>query len=386
MSDIVQDTSSGIEDSPPAFPPVVAQDQPSSTPLATALATVPIAPSLTSYRGANTVATFRDRESELGALLQGAGIFDLGLRSRIEVRGEDRVRWLNGMLTNDVQGLRENEGNYSFVLNAQGRIQGDCQTFRLQHRLVLHTDRPQVAPLLSHFDRFIIMDDVELRDLSAESTALGLAGPKAAETLRALGVDVPAGSNEPSRTSSLTIGSVAIAGVTAELIADRLGRIPHFELWLQPEHVSSVWEALTAGGVPCGAAALDALRTLEGIPLYGVDLLERDLSQEANQSHALNFSKGCYLGQEIVERVRSRGSVHRRLAQFTLSSMPAQLPAELSSDGKPAGRLTSATRWQGAVYGIGMARVEALERGAALEYAEGTATLLQAPPVGDSQV
>jgi folate-binding protein YgfZ len=290
------------------------------------------------------------------------------------------------MLTNDVQGLGENEGNYSFVLNAQGRIQGDCQTFRLQDRLIVHTDRAQVAPLLAHFDRFIIMDDVELKDLGPASTALGLAGPQAAPTLRAVGLDVPAGSNEPSRGGSSTIRNVTISGVTAELVIDRIGRVPHFELWLQPEHVSSVWEALmAAGGVPCGAAALDALRTLEGIPLYGVDLLERDLSQEANQPHALNFSKGCYLGQEIVERVRSRGSVHRRLAQFTLSSMPAQLPADLTADGKPAGRLTSATEWQSTVYAIGMARVEALEGGPALEYGEGSATLLQASPIGNSQ-
>jgi len=382
MSDIVQDASSGHEDSP-AFLPVAPEDQASSTALLAALASGSTPPALMSYRGAHTLAVLRDRESELEALLRGTGVFDLGFRSRIEVRGEDRVRWLNGMLTNDVQGLGENEGNYSFVLNAQGRIQGDCQTFRLQDRLILHTDRTQTVPLLAHFDRFIIMDDVELRDLSAESTALGLAGPQAAATLRALGVDLPAASNEASPVSGCTIRSVTVGGIAAELIAERIGRVPHFELWVQPEHVSAVWNALMgAGGVPCGAAPLDALRTLEGIPLYGVDLLERDLSQEANQPHALNFSKGCYLGQEIVERVRSRGSVHRRLVQFTLSSMPAQLPAELTSDGKPAGRLTSATEWQGAVYAIGIARVEALEREAALEYGEGTARLLRTSPIG----
>src|ERR1700756_4492036 len=100
MSDIVHDASSGLEDSP-ALLPVAPNDQASSTTLVAALASGSTPPGLMSYRGAPPLAVFRDRESELEALLRGTGVFDLGFRSRIEVRGEDRVRWLNGMLTND---------------------------------------------------------------------------------------------------------------------------------------------------------------------------------------------------------------------------------------------------------------------------------------------
>lgn len=332
---------------------------------------------LVPYCGGMTPAGFAGREPEMQALLDGAGVFDLGYRARIDIRGEDRSRWLNGMLTNNVQDLAPGEGNYNFVLNAQGRIQADCRAFRLPDRLLLETGRDQASALLSHLDHFIIMDNVELRDTSDGWTALGLAGPKAAAMLSALGVNLP---SADSQNSSMLAAS--IAGVTAEIVSVGSGNGAQFELWFAPQHVLSVWNLLQgAGAEPCGALAVEALRILNGIPLYGVDLLDRDLPQEANQPHALNFTKGCYLGQEIVERIRSRGNVHRRLVQFTLSGTPAQLPAELSAAGQPAGRITSATEWQGAVYALGMARVEALDRGVALEYKEGTATPATESPV-----
>ena len=332
------------------------------------------------YRGGYTPGVFSGRECELHALLRSTGVFDRGYRARIEVRGEDRSRWLNGMLTNNVQDLAVGEGNYNFVLNAQGRIQGDCQTFRLADRLLLETDRNQVPALLAHLDHFIIMDDVELRDTSAEWTAIGVAGPQAAVMLRGLGVELP---SMDSKDSEIVTSS--IARITVQIVIARSGNTPQFELWCAPQHVASIWNLLKdAGAEPCGSMAVEALRILDAVPLYGVDLLERDLPQEANQPHALNFTKGCYLGQEIVERIRSRGNVHRRLVQFTLSSMPAQLPGELSAAGQAAGRITSATEWNGIVYALGMARVEAVDRGVALEYKEGTATLVTESPVSGS--
>jgi folate-binding protein YgfZ len=336
---------------------------------------------LANYRGAEAPVAFSGRDRELKALLQSTAIFDLGYRARIEVRGEDRSRWLNGMLTNNVQGLAPGEGNYNFVLNAQGRIQADCQTFRLADHLLLETDRNQVPALLMHLDHFIIMDDVELCDTSTDWTALGLAGSGAAALLRGLGVHLPSGDGE-----SLAILTASIADIVVEIVLGHSGSEPQFELWFAPQHVLSIWNLLQgAGAEPCGSMAVEALRILHAEPLYGVDLLERDLPQEANQPRALNFTKGCYLGQEIVERIRSRGNVHRRLVQFTLSSMPVQLPAELSARGQAAGRITSATEWNGTVYGLGMARVEALERGVALEYKEGTATPTAGSPVSGSQ-
>jgi folate-binding protein YgfZ len=194
-------------------------------------------------------------------------------------------------------------------------------------------------------------------------------------------VDLPSGDSK-----SLAILTASIADIVVEIVLAHSGSEPQFELWFAPQRVLSIWNLLQgAGAEPCGSMAVEALRILHAEPLYGVDLLERDLPQEANQPRALNFTKGCYLGQEIVERIRSRGNVHRRLVQFTLSSMPVQLPAELSIAGQAAGRITSATEWNGAVFALGMARVEALERGVALEYKEGTATPAAGSPVSGSQ-
>ena len=138
-------------------------------------------------------------------LSEGAGAFDLGYRGQIAVSSADRLRWLNGMLTNNLQELAEGTGNYSFVLNAQGRIQGDCDAFRMADHLLLLTDRSQVPALMAHFDHFIIMDDVALEDVSASRTALGLAGPLAPQLLAALGVNathrctpVRSGSSRPA--------------------------------------------------------------------------------------------------------------------------------------------------------------------------------------------
>ena len=113
---------------------------------------------------------------------------------------------------------------------------------------------------------------------------------------------------------------------------------PHYELWAPTAGISSLWKSLrTAGATPVGAATLDALRIAEGIPAYGVDMAERDLPQETSQMRALHFNKGCYLGQEIVERIRSRGNVHRHLRQFELTGPLPAAGAELTLDGKPAG-------------------------------------------------
>jgi folate-binding protein YgfZ len=153
-------------------------------------------------------------------------------------------------------------------------------------------------------------------------------------------------------------------------------------LWFAPEHVLAVWETLQAAGAdPCGLEAMEALRVLEGVPLYGIDLNDRDLPQETAQTRALNFSKGCYLGQEIVERIRSRGKVNRQFRQFTLHGTPAQLPADLRSDEQSVGRITSMASLPSAgLLGLGFARLEVVERNSEITYDGGMATPLTAPP------
>ena len=356
-----------------------------SAPTALAQALGGTATSLQELTGGLTFPVFSGLSQELAALVEGAGAFDRGYRGQIAVRSADRVRWLNGMLTNNIQSLPEGAGNYSFVLNAQGRILGDCDAYSLADHLLVITDRTQIPALMAHFDHFIIMDDVALEDVSATRTALGLAGPLAPQLLAALGVSVPEAAALPAATpGALWLLQTRICGVPVQLTGGYPAASSRFELWCANEHVRILWDVLlAAGALPCGIGATEALRVVEATPRYGVDLSDRYLPQETSQMRALHFSKGCYLGQEIVERIRSRGAVHRRLAQFTLSSEPAALPLELTAagDNAVAGRITSTALFNGTRYGLGVARGEVIDRRPTLDYPGGTATLVTHPPL-----
>ncbi len=136
------------------------------------------------------------------SLLHSAGVSDLGWRGKILVTGGDRLRWLNGMVSNAVQSLPEGQGNYSFLLSVQGRIQGDCYVYRRAADVLLDTSIDQVPTLMRHLDHFVIMDDVELADVSRQWTALSLAGPRAPQVLATLGFAPSTSSLENARMTS----------------------------------------------------------------------------------------------------------------------------------------------------------------------------------------
>ncbi len=128
--------------------------------------------------------------NSLAALLKATGISPLDHTGWLRVTGEDRVRWLNGMVTNSIQQLKPNEGNYNFLLNAQGRIQGDATIFAQPDALLIETAATQLPNLLAHLDHFIIMDDVELTDISATQSGILVAGPQASSLLAKIGLNV----------------------------------------------------------------------------------------------------------------------------------------------------------------------------------------------------
>src|SRR5882672_4970529 len=163
----------------------------SYTPLQDAIRAQPGTQSLPTadYRGATTAARFADLQQEFSALLNGCGIYDLGFRARISLTGTDRVRWLNGMVTNNVRDLTVGHGVYAFLLNPQGRILGDLYTYNRGDSLCLDTDQNQVTKILEIFDHYIIMDDVEVENVSHKLTAIGISGPKSLDVLRTAGLD-----------------------------------------------------------------------------------------------------------------------------------------------------------------------------------------------------
>ncbi len=286
------------------------------------------------YRGAEAVAAFTDARREYLALRAGCGVCDLSWRATIKVTGDDRVRWLNGMLSNNLRDLPVGRGAYNFVLNAQGHILGDLYAYHRGDHFLLGTDRFQVPKLLPLLQRYIIMDTVELTDISGGLTVLGVQGPKSPEVLNEAGIDV----------SSLGVMQVeaAVWHGAATSLARMPGESPTYEIWTAPGSTGAIWDALVAAGAtPVGTDALEMFRIAAGIPRYGQDIRESDLPQETGQMQALSFSKGCYVGQEIVERIRSRGAVHRQFTGFVVESGAPAPGAELTRDGKQIGELTS---------------------------------------------
>lgn len=336
----------------------------------------------------NTLAAIpHSSDPQLDALLHGVGIGSLDQTGWIRVTGTDRVRWLNGMATNSVQGLAEATGAYNFFLNAQGRIQGDGNIFATQNELLIESARQQIATLIPYLDHYIIMDDVELADISEARHGLALIGPEASSLLSKVGLSaIP--------EEDLNIATQSWNGTMVDLLRANGPLVPRFELWVdKADDLQRLRQALdAAGAAPVGAEALGYLRLLEGTPIYGTDIRDRDLPQETNQTRALHFNKGCYLGQEIVERIRSRGNVHRTFSVFRLEGALPAPGAALQAAGKSVGELTSiaALPFTGQTgdtlqIAVGYVRREALDRHEPLHYQGGIAHPAPAPffQVGD---
>ncbi len=275
-----------------------------------------------------------DARTEFQTLLSDCGVFDLRSRAKISIRGGDRVRWLNGMVTNNVRDLPQGQGVYAFVLNPQGHILGDLYAYNRGDSLIVDTGREQLDPMLAHFDKYIIMDDVEVADVSPNIAALGMAGPSAADVLRRVGLEPP--------VSPLQVSEVQWQDIGLTLICGDNPAVEGFELWVAPNHQPRLLDALQgAGASAVGTSALELLRIASGMPRYGQDIRERDLPQETEQQRALNFSKGCYIGQEIVERIRSRGNVHRMFTGFEVQGVLPSPGDKIQGDGRDVGEITS---------------------------------------------
>ena len=367
-----------------------------ASPAASALAGILLAtdpqPVCAVYRGVVTPVELDARSAEIEALLSGAAVHDLGWMRRVAVRGSDRFRWLSGMVTNMVKDLPPGTGTWNLVLNVQGRIQGDLTVWRdlppgsgsgdqapkESDELELEVAADQADKLLAHLDKFIVMDDVELAPVE-DQTALGLTGPKAGEVLARLGLPVL---NDGMMQARAERNGPVLVRRDYGVLGD------HYELWISSAQASELWQALRAAGAkPAGSAAVEAFRIAEGIPAYGVDMLERDLPQETSQMRALHFNKGCYLGQEIVERIRSRGNVHRHLRSLRLDGPLPESGTSLTIENAEAGTITSAAELplQTGVqkFAIAMVRGEAEARNLPLNYtvggSAGTAVITPVP-------
>ncbi len=276
------------------------------------------------------------QEAQLDAALHHAAFAVLLDRAFLRVTGPDATRWLNGMVTHSAQALAPGQGNYNFLLNSQGRIQGDCTVYRDEASsnpaFLIATDAAQREAIQSHLEKFIIMDDVELTPAFEDGSSLLLLGPEAPGLLAGLDLPFP----EPLRLTHAETpgGPVLLLTPTQPL---------HFEVRAPAAILTALGRSLEARGIPeLTRGTLEQLRILHAIPRYGTDIRDRELPQETGQTHALHFSKGCYLGQEIVERIHSRGQVNRLFTPLRLEGTLPALPAPLEMNGKSVGEITSA--------------------------------------------
>jgi aminomethyltransferase len=240
------------------------------------------------------------------------------------------------MITNNIRDLAEGHGVYAFVLTPQGKIQGDLYAYNRGESLFLDFDQSQLPRLIDLLKRYIIMDKVEFAE--EPLSAVGIAGPGAPERLTDTLEIQEVKALKPLQLIRTTWKNVDITVVRGDNPAT-----PSFEIWADAETIRLLRETLILDGAqPVSAETLELLRIASGIPRYGQDIHDRDLPQETGQTRALNFTKGCYIGQEIVERIRARGNVHRAFTGFTVNG---ELPAsgeKIQAEGKDVGEITSA--------------------------------------------
>jgi len=300
------------------------------------------------YCGATAANSFGDPSSEYATLRSGCGVYQASWRALFAISGKDRTRWLNGMVSNNIRDLQPGRGVYAFVLNPQGHILGDLYAWNMGEHLIAEIESFQAEQLVATLKRYIIMDKVEFTDEQARRNVLALAGPGCEAVLRGVAIDSPA-------LAPLECADIVWQGHAMTLARLDHPLVPHYELWAAPALIADLWLAATsAGAQPVGTRALELLRIVAGVPRYGQDIRARDLPQETGQERALNYNKGCYIGQEIVERIRARGRVHRTWTGFRVEGDPPG-PGKIMADGKDAGEITSAAKLPAGTENIALA-------------------------------
>jgi folate-binding protein YgfZ len=246
------------------------------------------------------------------ALRGGAAWLDLSGRGRIVARGRDRVRLLHNITSNNVKELAPGSGCYAFLLSPQGRIQADLYLFCYPDHFLIDTEpelREKVPRLIL---KYKVADQMELEDVTEQTAAIGVEGP-AADSIR------------------IAAGEHAIAPITVT------GQ-PGYRIYCTAAAKAEIVRELeTAGAVAASAEDARIVRIENGKPVYGEDIRETSLPQETQQMQGVSFTKGCYIGQEIVERIRALGQVHKKLERIELDGAePAAAGTKMTVDGHEA--------------------------------------------------
>jgi glycine cleavage system T protein len=326
---------------------------------------------------------FSDPVAEHRAVRVGVGLTDQSYRGILEVSGNDRVRFLNGMVTNDVRALKPGSGLYAAMLTSHGKLIADMRIYAQADAYWLDLFEELLPTVRGMLERHLIADQVDIRDRSEEFVALALQGPASAEVLSRLGIDAAKRLEDYEHLEARIDGTpvrVIRTGETGEV---------GFLVVVPTRSAAATWEALTLAGRsdqlrPVGMEALNILRVEAGIPWYGLDMDASNLLQETGLERAASFSKGCYIGQETVVRIAHRGHVNRHLVGLSIESgMAPEIGTKLIRDQRDVGWITSAVHSPivGRPIALGYVRREWKEPGTRLELQApgGTAEVVSLP-------
>ncbi|HWN42285.1 MAG TPA: hypothetical protein VNW71_08685 [Thermoanaerobaculia bacterium] len=304
-------------------------------------------------------------DEEHRVLREGAGIADLSWRGRLELLGADRLRFLHNYLTCDVKGLTPGAGAYGFFTSPQGRILSDAVVLAHEDRLWVEVGPGQEEPIAAHLKKYLLADRVDVRSLD-DMLPIVVLGPRAEEIL---------GADLSSLGEPWSHGRISVHGMEVELQRRGLMGAPAWTLWVSASIAAPLIEQLISQGArPVGFEALEALRVEAGIPRFGRDFGPDNFPQETGIEEAVSYTKGCYLGQEVVARIHYRGGVQNVLRKLTFEGIEPAQGVALLHDGREAGRATTVV----GSMGMGILHRRAAEPGTRVEV-EGGGTALVRP-------
>ena len=340
----------------------------------------------TRVNGAEVVNDYGAWVAEHAALRQTAGVLDLSFRSRLCLVGPDRVRFLHGQVTNDIKKLRIGQGLYTAITNAKGKMKGDANVFSLPGELLLDLEPGLTEAMTLRLEQYIVADDVRVVDAAPDYGLLSVQGPRAYAVIKAarLAGEIPMQPFASVKISDPALGEIYLvnharllgsfptAG-TANVIFCKCG----FDLFVPNSALEALADRLISaapreGGRECGWQALETARIEVGIPRFGADMDESNLPLECGlEPRAITYTKGCYIGQEVINRIHSVGHVNRELRGLRLADELPALPEpgdRLFQAGVEAGYITSAVRSPllQANISLGYVRREASQSGAGL--------------------
>jgi folate-binding protein YgfZ len=331
---------------------------------------------LTEYDTCVLPESFSGLEREYRAAKESVAIFDTNWHAIITLAGRDRVKYLHNISSNDIKSLAEGRGTLALLLNPQGHILAELEVCALPEKLLVLSHVSQRERTIATLKKYVIGSQVQIEDLTERMGSIGVEGPRVAEIVkRACGVAL----------GELT--DLSIKEITMDAVPCYVSRRSHFgetgaEIIAPRAALPALWQRLlaevrAAGGGPIGMAAFHALRLEAGVPFFPVDFNDAMIPHEAAvETTHISFTKGCYTGQEIVERVRSRGHVNRRRVclKFSVGTPPAP-GTKLRANGAEVGYVTSAafSPGAGAAIGMGYLRREHFEPGSILDLGGGTA-------------